>query len=173
MSVAQGKWANEQIAQFFKANRSFSLSLIKNERFDLKFDERIPNPAQSLFFHLFIPLVTGGKRRVAGTLSPIKQICLYSLQYIFISGGFTMIRLLYKNEAIRQFMANLSRVDVNKVFPIQKMLTFFAFQQLSLKIHINKNTFTVQYVRISAMSLWISGLFSPARVKNVAQEGKC
>ena len=138
MSVAQGKWANEQIAQFFKANRSFSLSLIKNEQFDLKFEERIPNPAHSLFFHLFIPLVTGGKRRVAGTLSPIKQICLYSLQYIFISRGFTMIRLLYKNEAIRQFMANLSRVDVNKVFPIQKMLTFFAFQQLSLKIHIIK-----------------------------------
>ena len=49
-----------------------------------------------------------------------------------------MIRLLDKNEAIRQFMANLSRVDVNKVFPIQKMLTCFAFQQLSLKIHINK-----------------------------------
>ena len=65
--VAQDKWANEWITRFFLANPSFSLSLTKNEgyaqkirlgqmsytvsewvgkneRFALKFDERIPNP---------------------------------------------------------------------------------------------------------------------------------
>ena len=43
--VAQQKWANEQMARVFLANRSFALFFAKNERFAQKTDERIPNPA--------------------------------------------------------------------------------------------------------------------------------
>ena len=63
--VAQQKWANEQMARVFLANRSFALFFAKNERFAQKTDEWIPNLDHESALRTFASKSPNGCSRIA------------------------------------------------------------------------------------------------------------